>query len=516
MAFDETNRIIDTDVVVVGFGAAGAVAAINAHDHGAGVVILEKMKNPGGSSILAGGAMKAAHDVDKAVEYLTHTQGGRVSEKLIETFAQGLYELPAYIKELAEAIGAEIAVRPPNVGAGLYPFPGAETFYTAYVQSIPDFQGYEWSNTGGNLNGQRLIRLLIEHIEKRQIPVHYNAPAKSLIMDDQGRVIGVRADIDGKPVQIKAKKGVILASGGFEFNEKLKKEYFTATPVYSMGNPGNTGDGILMAQKAGAALWHMWHFHGSYGFKFPDFEPAIRIAPGGARNDNRKVAWILVDKQGKRFMNEYHPAPQDTMHRPLEFYDPDLPGYPRIPATMIFDEAGRKLGRIANPLTAYEAHQYNWSFDNSAEVERGWIQKYDTLEELAAGIKVDPDILSKTIGRWNEGVESGSDVAFGRPPGTIVPIKNPPYYAVRVWPILTNTQGGPEHDEKQRVLDPYGNPIPHLYAVGELGSFFGHLYLLGGNLSECVISGRIAGKEAAGNAGISEKTVGKEAVGNEA
>ncbi|MDF2925741.1 MAG: fumarate reductase/succinate dehyfrogenase, flavoprotein subunit [Paenibacillaceae bacterium] len=375
----EVQWTLETDVIVVGFGASGGVSAVSAYDSGAEVIILEKMSRPGGSSILAGGALKAVHDVEAGVAYLTHTQGGRVDEQRIRTFAEGLYELPDYLQKLAEADGAKIAVRPSQGGAGVYPFPGADTFYTVFVQQIPGFEGYDWSSTGGNLNGQRLIRLLSDNVEKRGIPVHYNSPVKRLVQDGSGAVIGVEAQLEGKPAVIRARKGVILASGGFEFNEKLKKEYLEATPVYSMGNPGNTGDGVLMAQKAGAALWHMWHIHGSYGFKFPDFEPAIRIAPGGVRNDNRKVPWVLVDQAGKRFMNEYHPAPQDTMHRPLQFFDPDIPGYSRIPAYMIFDEEGRKLGRIANPLSAHPDHQYEWSSDNSAEVERGWIGKYDLL-----------------------------------------------------------------------------------------------------------------------------------------
>ncbi len=502
MSYKDIKWSRETDVVVVGIGAAGAISAINASDSGAQVLVLEKMSNPGGSSILAGGAMKAVNDLDKAISYLTNTQGGRVEEKLISTFAQGMFELPEYIKKLAETNGATVSVRPPNAAPGVYPFPGADTFFTVFIQEIPGFKRYEFSKTGSNLNGQRLIKLLMDNIEKREIPVLFNSPVQSLVVNDEGVVAGVEALIDGKKSYIKAKKAVVLASGGFEFNEKLKKEYFEAIPVYSMGNPGNTGDGVLMAQKAGAALWHMWHFHGSYGFKFPDYEPAIRIAPGGARNDDRKVAWILVDKLGKRFMNEYHPAPQDTMHRPLEYFDPDIPGYPRIPALMIFDEDGRKIGRIGNPLTAYEAHKYEWSPDNSAEVERGWIKKYDTLEELAASYKLDPETLQETVDRWNKNVEDGKDADFGRPSGTSVSIKKAPFYAVEVWPICTNTQGGPEHDEKQRVLDPYGNPVPHLYSVGELGSFFGHLYLLGGNLSECVVSGRIAGKHAAAETGI--------------
>jgi succinate dehydrogenase/fumarate reductase flavoprotein subunit len=490
---------LETDVVTVGYGAAGAIAAINAHDNKVAAVILEKTGNPGGSSILAGGAIKAAGDVEKAVAYLTHTQGGRVEDKLIRTFAQGLCAIPAYLEELAAVDDAKIAIREQTDGAGAYPFPGAETFFSTFIQDIPGFKGYPWTSTGANLNAQRLIKLLTDNVEKRGIPVHYNTPAVSLVTDYDGVVRGVEAVQNRKNIFIKANKGVILASGGFGFNEKLKKEYFEAIPVYAMGNPGNTGDGILMAQKAGAALWHMWHFHGSYGFKFDDYEPAIRVSIGGVRNDNRKVAWILLDKYGKRFMNEYHPAPQDTMHRPLEFFDPDIPGYPRIPATMIFDEEGRKLGRIANPLTAVEAHKLTWSTDNSEEVKRGWIKQYDTIRALAKGEGLDEAETARSIGRWNALADRGADEDFRRPPGTIVKIEKPPFYAVKVWPICTNTQGGPEHDERQRILDPYGKPIPHLYAAGELGSFFGHLYLLGGNLGECFVAGRIAGSNAAQN-----------------
>jgi succinate dehydrogenase/fumarate reductase flavoprotein subunit len=241
----------------------------------------------------------------------------------------------------------------------------------------------------------------------------------------------------------------------------------------------------------------MWHFHGSYGFKFDDYESAFRIAPGGARNSNRPISWILVDKNAKRFMNELHPACQDTAARPLGLFDPDVVDFERIPAIMIFDEDGRKLGRIANPLTANPDDRYVWSDDNSAEVERGWIKKYDTLEALADGQGFDLTTLQATLDRWNAVVERHHDEDYRRPAGTQFKIKNPPYYAVPVWPLLTNTQGGPEHDERQRVLDPYGNPIPRLYAAGELGSFFGHIYLLGGNLSEIIISGRIAGEDAA-------------------
>jgi len=486
---------LTADVVVVGAGGAGLVSAINAHDEGATVLILEKMPNIGGITILAGGGVKAARNEDEAFAYLKETQGGRVSDSLIRTFAKGLTELHPYLDKLTEVNGGTVTIR--NEGhSGIYDFPGRDTIYSLTVTNIPEFSGYDWTYTGNNLNGQRFFKVLLDNVESRNIPIHTNAPARELITRD-GEIIGLWAEIDGQQVAVRANKAVILASGGFEFNEKLKKEYFEATPIYAMGNPGNTGDGILMSQKVGAGLWHMWHFHGSYGFKFDDYDTAFRISPGGARNNERPISWILVDKSGKRFMNELHPACQDTAARPLGGYDPDRLEYPRIPAFMIFDEEGRKLGRIANPLTSHPEHRYVWSDDNSAEVERGWIKAYDTLEALAEAQGWDPKVFTQTVARWNEIVESGNDEDHLRPAGTQFPILKAPFHVVPVWPLLTNTQGGPEHDEKQQILDAFGAPIPRLFAAGELGSFFAHLYLLGGNLSELIISGRIAGGEAA-------------------
>ena len=94
--------------------------------------------------------------------------------------------------------------------------------------------------------------------------------------------------------------------------------------------------------------------------------------------------------------------------------------------------------------------------------------------------------------------DAGADTEFGRPPGSMVTIAEPPFYAGEIWPVVSNTQGGPVHDAKQRIVDVHGEPIPRLYAAGEMGSCFGHLYLAGGNIAECFISGWVAGREAAG------------------
>ena len=141
--------------------------------------------------------------------------------------------------------------------------------------------------------------------------------------------------------------------------------------------------------------------------------------------------------------------------------------------------------------------QLEWSADNSAEVAAGIIGRADSLDELARAIAVDVDQLHQQIQRWNGHCANEQDADFGRPRSSMLPISTAPFYYAQMWPIVSNTQGGPVHDARQRVLNPFGEPIAGLFAAGELGSVFGHLYLSGGNVSECFIGGRQAGREAA-------------------
>ncbi|MBT6276653.1 MAG: FAD-binding protein, partial [Chromatiales bacterium] len=295
--------------------------------------------------------------------------------------------------------------------------------------------------------------------------------------------------------------------------EEMQKQYWQAQPVSSCAFLGNTGDGVRMAQAVGADLWHMWHFHGTYGFKTEDYPLGIRTKrlpdwypskDGGVTfasmfADSRavKMPWILLDQDGKRFMNEYEPYMQDTGHRAFESYSPERQMFPRIPCWLIADEAGRTRFPWGQPLYNDREVEFSWSADNSAEIERGIIQRADSLGDLAALMDVASDTLLSTVERWNAGVSEESDQDFSRPPTSMLPVSEPPFYCAQVWPIVSNTQGGPVHDARQRVLDPFGEPIDGLYAAGELGSVFGHLYLSGGNVSECFIGGRIAGREAA-------------------
>ena len=230
--------------------------------------------------------------------------------------------------------------------------------------------------------------------------------------------------------------------------------------------------------------------------RLPDWQPG---ADGESAKPLPAMAWILIDRTGHRFMNEYEPYVQDTGARPLAAYDPQSQAMPRNPAFLVTDEPGRRMYPLGKPTRNDPDAAYDWSPDNVREIESGLFRRADTLDELAALIGADPAGLAATLADWNAACAAGTDPAFGRPQGSLHPIAEPPYYVAEVRPIVSNTQGGPRHDANQRVLDSFGDPIPGLYAAGECGSLFGHLYMSGGNLAECFIGGGIAGRNAALN-----------------
>ena len=480
----------ETDVVVVGYGLAGGVAAITVHDAGASVLLLEKMPNPGGISILSGGGVGIAHDAEGAFRYLKRTCNGTTPDDVLWPLAKGMTEILGWVGKMAKVSGTEPA-KSETRGSGTYPFPGTDSMDSIKLKDFPAYSTFPWAQ--GLRGGARLFKIIFDNVELRKIPVMLATPITRLITNSDGHVTGVSALKDGQEIRIRARRGVVLACGGFENNSEMKLQYFELQPVYPV-YLGNTGDGIQMAQKIGASLWHMWHFHGGYGFKYPEFPFAIRHVWAGPRKDNRKMIWIALDRYAKRFMNEYPPAPQDTGARPLEYYDPDIQDYPRVPCTLIFDEEGRKMGPVAMVIVNDQRYHYRWSQDNTAEIKKGWIQRGETLEEIAEKIKAPKEVFISTVTRWNLNCLQGSDRDFKRPSQTMMPIATPPYYAMEAWPIVSNTQGGLVHDSIQRVLDPTGQTIPHLYAAGEISSIFGHLYLEAGNITEAFVGGRIAGQ----------------------
>lgn len=494
---EEADWDKETDIAIVGYGFAGAISSIVAHDLGNRVVIMEKMPYFGGNSILSGGDFRISNDSSNALKYLKRTSMNTVPEDILEVVAKGFTEIPSFIEQIGKNQGVEFTVR---FSGATYHFEGAESLGTMLTNPMKDFNGYDWLTTGPTNRGKYMFRALEKEVSQRNIEVMFSTPVTELITNSDGQVIGVLAEKSqgGIRMRIKARKGVILCSGGFENNEQLKLQFIPAQPIYAICSLGNTGDGILMAQKLGAQLWHMWHIHGSYGFKPPDLAVALRHRFGGgvAEKGVRAMPWIVIDKFGSRYMNEQPRAPQDTPWRDMCYFDANIQDFPRIPSFMLFDEEGRKTGPMFISCAHERKHSYRWSEDNSVEIDKGWIKRAETLEDLAKLISISPEILNETIKKWNSCFDQGEDKEFARPKKSMMPLRTPPYYAVPVWPIVSNTQGGIAHNVKQQVIDVNGNPIPRLYAAGEISSIFGHLYLQAGNDSECVIAGRLAAKYA--------------------
>jgi len=313
-----------------------------------------------------------------------------------------------------------------------------------------------------------------------------------LIQNDKGEVSGVRAEKQGKQLVYRAKKGVIMATGGFASNEQMKAAYLYCPFVYGGTNDFATGDGHSMTQKAGARFWHMQAVCGQIGFKAPEFDQAFQPRCAGE-------AFVWVDKYGRRYTNET----TEKLHnawRSCSLFDPEnnlLDGkeWPRVPVYMVFDEVIMKAAPISRDWRPNKDH--DWSLDNSDELSRGWIKKGDTVAELARALNMDESVLELTIAKFNDYCRTGTDPDFGRDVKTMKPINNGPYYALPLLPMLISTQGGPEHDKESRVLDNNGKPIPRLYAAGELSSIIGWLYEAGGGHAECIVFGKIAGKNAA-------------------
>ncbi len=491
------------DVIVVGCGFAGGIAAIEAHDAGANVLVLEKMPTPGGISICSAGGLRIAGDADGAFAYLQATNAGTTPDPVLRALADGMTRLAAYVRGLGDGTGAVVGERP---GKGNYPLPGHETFGFVYVDDIPGFDpARTYPHVQGSPAGARLFSVIEDNLQRRRIDLRVNSPVRRLETDSAGAVKGVVVEDTDGTRRFGARRAVILTCGGFEGAPDMQRQYWQAKPVLNAAFRGNTGDGIRMAQALGADLWHMWHFHGSYGFRHvdPNYPFAIRTKrlpdwlPGEGPPSDVRMAWILLDRQGRRFMNEYEPYLQDTGARPMERFRPEIQDYSALPAWLITDEDGRRLYSLGRPTYNESGVVFDWSADNLREIDLGILRRAETIEDMAAQMELSAVELQASIEKWNHACAAGDDREFGRPPTSMHPIARPPYVFAPVWPVVSNTQGGPVHDKRQRIIDVFGAPVRRLYAAGELGSAFGHLYISGGNLAECFIGGRIAGRAAA-------------------
>jgi 3-oxosteroid 1-dehydrogenase len=340
--------------------------------------------------------------------------------------------------------------------------------------------------------GQALAAGLRAGLVASGVPVWLDTPMAGLEVAG-GRVTGVRATRDGEPVLIRARRGVLIATGGFERDEQMRRRYQRAPTgtEWTTGAAGNTGDGIRAGLGLGAASGLMddaW------------WGPSIAL-PGGpyfCLAERSLPGCVLVNGAGQRFVNESAPY-VDAVHA---MYDANTPENPHIPAWLVFDQRYRDRYVFAG-LPPHRPLPRRW-------YAAGAVVRADDLAGLAQAAGVDAEGLVKTVARFNEFAAAGRDEDFGRGDSAydryygdprlanpnLAPLAQPPYYAVKIVPGDLGTKGGLRTDEQARVLRPDGTVIEGLFAAGNASeAVMGHSYAgAGATIGPAMTFGYIAAR----------------------
>ena len=473
----------EADVVVVGFGAAGAAAAITAHDLGASVLLLEKAPEgeEGGNTKVAGQGYLHVSDVDKAIDYLNALCGQYpVPRPMVRAWADEVSRNNTWLA----AIGGDPQEHQHQPEGIEFPeLPGADCVHKFHNG---DVLGY--SNTW---------KFFETAVKQRPIEILFETPGKWLVQDGSSKeILGVRAERNGGSIHIKARKAVVLTCGGFENNQEMIRNYLPGLPFcYTSGSPYNEGDGVKMAQAVGADLWHMNNYAGpSMALKVPEYKTTFSMAALHFSHEQRG-GMIVVGPDARRFTDEKLKTRHGKIKRNGHWGPMPVP----CPMFMVFDHALYTAGPLYDkkPVSGWGriVERYPWSEDNAQELARGWIKRAETIASLAGAIGLDAQALRESVERWNRSCESRKDPEFGRSK-MLFPIAEPPFYAIELSPSMLNTQGGPRRNEHAQVVRPDDTPIPRLYSAGELGSIYSYLYQGTGNIGECLAFGRIAARNA--------------------
>ncbi len=520
------DRLPDTvDVIVVGAGGAGMTAALAARKHGLDTVLIEKSGYFGGSTARSGGGVwipgnyalrdagqadapeqaklyldsivgddvpKARRDtyIDRGPEvmdfiraqtpvrfrwvpdyadYHPEQPGGRARGRSVEPvpldarfLGEELGRLhPQYTKAPANLIVTQADFR--KISLGLRTVRGPVTMAKVLLRRMVSLLRGQKMFAMGNALAIGLRKGLLD----AGVPVHYETELTDLVIED-GRVVGVVVTRDGASRTVRARRGVVLGSGGFERNLEMREKYQPSpTSVeWTTGSQFNTGGGVLAGIAAGAhtdLLDDAWWGPTIPLPSGPWFCLAERNLPGS----------IIVNSAGQRFMNEALPY-VEAVHA---IYRGEATGVSHVPAWMVIDQRYRNRYLFAG-LSPRQPFPGRW-------YKNGTVKKAATLAGLAAEIDVPAEALAATVSRFNGFAGSGVDEDFHRgesaydkyysdptvkPNPSLHAIDQGPFYAVKIVPGDLGTKGGLVTDERARVLRPDGSVIPGLYAAGNVSA----------------------------------------------
>ena len=537
-------EIDEFDVVVLGSGAGGLTAAVAAAEGGARVGVFEKADELGGTTAWSGGMVwipnnphmrdvDAEDSRDQALTYIMALSHGLIDRTLAEAFVDTGPEMVRFLEERTPVQFYAVRGMPdyhPEFPGGLpgggrtiecplFPFdqlgPWAgrvtpspylsgnivmsETplgSATPKPPSAEELARRQQTNERGC--GQALIGRLLKACLDRGIEPRTSHRGRDLLVDG-GAVTGVRLDGPQGQVEIRTRLGVVLATGGFEWNPEYVRAFLRGPMTHPVSIPTSTGDGLRMAMKVGAKLGNMREAWWMPAANVPIEDSSMgRQLISGQRSLPRS---IMVNRDGRRFTNES--ANYNTFGGAYHVIDVARFSYPNIPSWLLFDHGYVERfgfgGRFGVPGTVAD-----------------WVARADTLDELAGVLGISAKALEATVARWNADVAAGHDPQFhrgesahdrwwgdpsrkGHIDAVLGPLDRPPFYAVEIHPGALGTKGGPVVDADGRVLDIDGESIPGLYAAGNvMASPFGMTYGgPGGTLGPAMVFGFLAGRHAA-------------------
>lgn len=455
------------DVIVIGFGGAGATAARYAAKRDNRILLIDAAPegSEGGNTRFAAGAFATAVDFDKAKDYyLQSFSPFDHDEDTLNSFIHEITQLPQYAKK---DFGLETHPSGMHKRSEYYEFNNANGMIHQSMTTLYD--GSFW----------KLLRQgVYDQLDK--IDVWYNSPAQHLIQDSvTNTILGVQIQHKGKLRNIAAKNGVIMSLGGYENNPEMIQTYLGRGSLAPIGTLYNQGKGIDLAIEAGARLWHMSNFD-SHAFSLHEGHAHEQFAYMIQWKSLFTGSVFIAGDDGTRYLNEQCEDRHGYQYNHGDYVMLPNQNHPHI----VMDQAEYdQLQRDTSPKK-----------DQIKQVIAHAIQA-PTLSALAEKIKA-PRLI-QAVDDFNFFVIRGRDYIADRPTATMREFADGPYYAIPIRHNILHTHGGARRNGQCEVLDLEGNVIPHLYEAGELGDPFATKYIGGSSVADLLVSGRLAGLNAA-------------------
>lgn len=447
----------DYDVVVIGGGGAGLSAAITAAEKGSEVVLLEKLPVLGGNTMISGGEMAAPGN------WLQKEQGIKDSkDQFYEDIIKGgdAENDPELVRVLADnALSAAEWLK--------------DDVKVEFEDYLLFFGGHsvKRSLVPKDASGAELVKKLEKKAKDSGVKLLTNADAKKITAKDgKGQFNQVEAKVNEKDITFSAKKGIVVASGGFGANLEMRKKYNKEMDekILSTTSTGSMGDGIVIGEDIGAGTTDM-----EYIQTYPTCDPETGrlLYVGDVRMEGLS---ILVNKEGKRFVEELER--RDVISKAVTKQS-DGHSY------MFWDQAAMDKSKVD------KTHKKEYE----SLINRGLLIKADTVEEAAKHFEIDTKELQKTVDTYNQYAKDGKDKDFNKR-GELVAFGEGPYYIMKSIPAVHHTMGGLTINPKAELLDGDKKVIPHVYAAGEVtGDVHGTNRLGSDAIADIIVFGRIAG-----------------------